>query len=171
MPWIDQPSRLVFAYIAEHLELEHLAILAARRSEADGDADLGVVVEIGGLPDEVADELLADAGVSNADVRRRLREAAGGNPLVLVEAANLLDAAERAGRTVLPDPLPVGNTGRRAAELALARLDPATRAALVVVAADSDGDAGRIAEALAAQRARCRRAPPGARGRGARRRR
>ena len=161
----------MLAYVAEHVELEHIAILAARRSEPDDDADLGVVVEIGGLPDDVADELLVDAGVTNADVRRRLREAAGGNPLVLVEAANLLDAAERAGRTVLPDPLPVGHSGRRAAELALARLDPATRAALVVVAADSDGDAGRIADALAGNGHDADALRPGARRRGARRRR
>ena len=149
MPWIDQPSRLVLGYVAEHVELEHVAVLAARRSEHDPGADLGELIEVAGLPDDAADVLLADAGVTNVEVRRRLREAGGGNPLVLVEAANLLDDAERSGRAMLPDPLPVGQNGRQAAELALERLDPAARDALVVVAADSDGDAARIGAALA----------------------
>ena len=118
VPWVDQPSRLVLGYVAEHVELEHLAVIGARRSDADASADLGAVVEIGALPDDAADELLADAGVTNADVRRRLRVAGGGNALVLVEAANLLDDDERSGRAALPDPLPVGTNGRRAAELA-----------------------------------------------------
>jgi DNA-binding CsgD family transcriptional regulator len=149
--WIDLPSRLVLSYLADHVELEPIAVIAARRLiDSEAGTDLGAVVEVGGLAADRADELLEDAGVVSADVRRRLREAGGGNPLVLVEAANLLDDAERSGRALLPDPLPVGHNGQRAAELALQRLDPATRAALVVVAADPDGDAARLRAALAA---------------------
>jgi DNA-binding CsgD family transcriptional regulator len=148
LPWIDLPSRLVLAYIAERLDVERVAMLAARRPGADATTDLGRTVELGGLPGGVAEQLLVDVGVSNAEVRRRLLAAGGGNPLVLVEAANLLEPAERAGRAVLPDPLPIGHSGRRMAELVLARLDPQTRRALVVVAADADGDPGRITAAL-----------------------
>jgi DNA-binding CsgD family transcriptional regulator len=150
VPWIDLPSRLVLSYLAEHIELERIAVLGARRPGREPENDLGAVVEIGGLDDELADQLLVDSGVSSPEVRRRLREAGGGNPLVLVEAANMLDDAQRAGRALLPDPLPVGRNGRRAAELALDRLDAATRAALVVVAADPDGHTARLHAALAA---------------------
>lgn len=149
--WVDLPSRLVLSYLADHVELEAIAVLATRRlADAEPVTDLGGVIEVGELTDDRADELLADAGVISADVRRRLREAGRGNPLVLVEAANLLDDAERSGRALLPDPLPVGHNGQRAAELALQRLDAPTRAALVVVAADSEGDAARLHAALAA---------------------
>ena len=106
--------------------------------------DLGAVVEVGGIGDDVAEALLVDAGVSSPDVRRRLLRAGRGNPLVLTEAANLLEPAERSGRAALPDPLPVGRSGRRSAELVLARLDQPTRDALLVVAADADGDIARI---------------------------
>ena len=80
------------------------AMLAGRRRGSDAELDLGRTIEMRGLPTDVAEQLLTDAGVSSADVRRRLLAAAGGNPLVLVEAANLLEPAERAGRAVLPDP-------------------------------------------------------------------
>jgi DNA-binding CsgD family transcriptional regulator/tetratricopeptide (TPR) repeat protein len=152
LPWIDLSSRLVLSYIAEHLDMERVTMIVSRRpvvdARADPTLDLGRVIELTGLPRDVADQLLIDVGVSSAEVRRRLIAAAGGNPLVLVEAANLLEPAERAGRAVLPDPLPVGRNGQRMAELVLERLDPTLRRALVVAAADPDGDVERITTAL-----------------------
>ena len=41
---------------------------------------------------------------------------------MLVEAANLLDADQRAGRAELPDPLPIGSSGQRVVDLLLERL-------------------------------------------------
>ena len=43
---------------------------------------------------------------------------------MLVEAANLLDADQRAGRAELPDPLPIGSSGQRVVDLLLERLPP-----------------------------------------------
>ena len=150
VPWIDLPTRHVLVYLAEHVELEHIALIATRRDDALAAIDLGAVVDVGGIDDDVGDALLVDAGVSSPDVRRRLLRAGRGNPLVLTEAANLLEPAERSGRAALPDPLPVGRSGRRSAELVLDRLDQPTRDALLVVAADADGDIARIAAALEA---------------------
>ncbi len=154
LPWIDVSSRLVLSYIAEHLDVERVAMIATRRptvdARADPTLDLGRVIELTGVPRDVADRLLVDVGVTSSDVRRRLIDAGGGNPLVLVEAANLLEPAERAGRAVLPDPLPVGRNGQRMAEIVLERLDTALRQALVVAAADPDGDVERISAAIEA---------------------
>ena len=50
VPWIDQPSRLVLAYIADHVELEHIAVARRPPQRAGDRADLGVVIEVGGLP-------------------------------------------------------------------------------------------------------------------------
>ena len=106
LPWVDASSRLVLSYIAEHLEMERIAMIASRRplvgARADPTLDLGRVIELPGLPRDVADQLLGDAGVTSTDVRRRLIAAGGGNPLVLVEAANLLEPAERAGARRAP---------------------------------------------------------------------
>ena len=76
--------------------------------------------------------------------RRQLVAAGGGIPLVLVEAAHLLDADQREGRADLPDPMPIGPSGQRVVDLLLERLPSAARAALVVAAADPDGDLLRI---------------------------
>ena len=73
---------------------------------------------------------------------------AGGIPLVLVEAAKLLDADQRTGRAELPDPLPIGTSGQRVVDLLLQRLAPNVLNALVVAAAERDGDLLRIIEAL-----------------------
>ena len=139
----------MLSYIAEQLDVERVAMIAVppprRRRRARPRSDRR---DRAGCRPIVAEQLLIDAGVSSADVRRRLLAAGGGNPLVLVEAANLLEPAERAGRAVLPDPLPIGHSGQRMAELVLERLDPELRNALVVVAADPDGDLQRIAAAL-----------------------
>ena len=70
---------------------------------------------------------------------------------MLVEAANLLDEDQRAGRAELPDPLPIGPSGQRVVDLVFARLAPPVLAALLVAAAEPDGDLGRIGRALAAQ--------------------
>jgi len=149
LPWVDLPSRQVLAYLAEHIEPECITLIASRRADADP-IDLGEAIAVDGLCDEIADQLLADLGVSSPEVRRRLVLAGAGNPLVLVEAANLLTDAEKAGHAVLPDPLPIGDSGMRMAELVLERLPAATRAALVVVASDPDRNAERIMHAVVA---------------------
>ena len=82
----------------------------------------GPSIVLDAVADDVADAILRDAGVSAANVRRELIAAGGGIPLVLVEAANLLDADQRAGRTELPDPLPIGSSGQRVVDLLLERL-------------------------------------------------
>ena len=76
LPWIDEPTRAVLAYVADDIELEHVAVLAAQRADGGLAPSLGATIEIDGLVDAVADQLLVDAGVSSAEVRRRLREAA-----------------------------------------------------------------------------------------------
>ncbi len=148
LPWVDLPTRRTLSYIARRLQFERLAIVSARRFGADAHTDTGPTLRVDAVSDEVADQILRDAGVGSAAVRRELVAAAGGLPLVLVEAANLLDADQRAGRAELPDPLPIGRTGQRVVDLLLERLDSNVRAALLVAAAEPDGDLARIVKAL-----------------------
>jgi DNA-binding CsgD family transcriptional regulator len=151
LPWIDAPTRRTLAYIARRLQFERVAIMSARRAGSDSQSDTGPTYVLDAVDNRVADRILADAGVDSAEVRRQLVAASGGIPLVLVEAANLIDADQRAGRTELPDPLPIGSSGQRVVDLVFARLSPPVLAALIVAAAEPDGDLGRIGHALAAQ--------------------
>ncbi len=151
LPWIDAPTRRTLAYIARRLQFERVAILSARRAGSDSHSDTGPTYVLDTVDDDVADGILAEAGVDSAEVRRQLVAAGGGIPLVLVEAANLIDADQRAGRTELPDPLPIGSSGQRVVDLVFARLPQPVLAALLVAAAEPDGDLGRIGRALDGQ--------------------
>ena len=125
LPWIDAPTRRTLAYIARRLQFERVAIMSARRAGTDAQSDTGPTYVLDAVDDDVADRILVDAGVDSADVRRQLIAASGGVPLVLVEATNLIDADQRAGRAELPDPLPIGSSGQRVVDLVFARLSPA----------------------------------------------
>ena len=151
LPWIDAPTRRTLAYIARRLQFERVAIMSARRAGTDSQSDTGPTYVLDTVDDDVADRILADAGVDSPEVRRQLVAAGGGIPLVLVEAANLIDADQRAGRAELPDPLPIGSSGQRVVDLVFARLPQPVLAALLVAAAEPDGDLGRIGRALAGQ--------------------
>ena len=146
--WVDLPTRRTLSYIARRLQFERLAIVSTRRSGADTHTDTGPVVRLDAVPDDIADAILRDAGVSAANVRRELVAASGGVPLVLKEAANMLDAEQRAGRAELPDPLPIGSSGQRVVDLLLERLPAPVLGALLVAAAEPDGDLVRIMNAL-----------------------
>jgi DNA-binding CsgD family transcriptional regulator/tetratricopeptide (TPR) repeat protein len=145
---VDLPTRRTLSYIARRLQFERLVIVSTRRAGADNHTDTGPVVNLDVVGADVADAILRDAGVTAANVRRELIAASGGIPLVLVEAANLLNAEQRSGRAELPDPLPIGASGQRAIDLLLERLSPRVLDALLVAAAEPDGDLVRIINAL-----------------------
>lgn len=149
--WVDVPTRRTLAFLARRLQFERIAVVATRRAGTDESADTGPDLVVGAVADDVADRILAQAGVTSNEARRALLAGAGGIPLVLVEAAHLLDDDQRTGRADLPDPLPIGRSGQRIVDLVLDRLDQRARAALVVAAADPDGDVQRILQALGAR--------------------
>ncbi len=146
--WVDLPTRRTLSYIARRLQFEKVAIVSTRRPGADNHTDTGPVVVLEAVSADTADAILRDAGVGAAHVRRELIAASGGIPLVLVEAANMLDTDQRAGRSELPDPLPIGSSGQRVVDLMLSRLPPPVLSALLVAAAEPDGDLVRIISAL-----------------------
>jgi DNA-binding CsgD family transcriptional regulator/tetratricopeptide (TPR) repeat protein len=151
LPWIDAPTRQTLSYIARRLQFERVAVVSARRSGTDSSSDTGPTYRLDAVDEEVGDRILADSGVHSADVRRQLLAAGGGIPLVLVEAANLLDVDQKAGRTELPDPLPIGPSGQKVVDFVFARLPQPVLGALLVAAAEPDGDLGRIVGALGTQ--------------------
>ena len=118
MRWVDVPTRRALSFIARRLQFDRVGIVSARRLALDESLDTGPVIRLDAVPDDVADQILCDAGVTSAVVRRQLVAAGGGIPLVLVEAVHLLDADQRDGRADLPDPLPIGPSGQRVVDLA-----------------------------------------------------
>ncbi|MEU7886887.1 AAA family ATPase [Microbispora bryophytorum] len=146
LQWVDRPSADALLFAARRLRTEPIAMPLAVR----GDAPVKGLpsLEIAGLAEPAAAELL-DAGFALAPpVRRALVALTGGNPLALHETARLLTVAQRAGREPLPDPLPGGSRlfGDR-----VAALSPGARLTALLAAVESDlGLVLRAAERLGA---------------------
>ncbi|GAA3539716.1 hypothetical protein GCM10022419_019690 [Nonomuraea rosea] len=147
--WVDRASADALLFAARRLGTERIAMLFAVRGDT---AVRGVPsVEIGGLAEPAAGELL-DEGVPIAGpVRRELVAQTRGNPLALRETVRLLTPDQLAGREPLPDPLPGGTQlfGEQVAALS----GPARHVALLA-AVESDLDLVlRAADELGAGRA------------------
>ena len=155
LPWVDLPTRRTLSYIARRLQFERLAIVSTRRVGTDAHTDTGPALRSTGVTDDVADAILRDAGVTSAGVRRELIAAGGGIPLVLVEAANLLDADQRPAAPTSPTRCRSARPGQRVVDLVLERL----AAGRAVGAARRRGRARRRprADPQGAARARSRR--------------
>jgi hypothetical protein len=88
LPWLDRASALVLGMVARRLAGLPVALLAACRTGEPSFFDQGnlPVVRVEPLSDEAATELLASRyPVMTPRVRRRLLDAALGNPLALLE--------------------------------------------------------------------------------------
>ncbi|MFF2377748.1 LuxR C-terminal-related transcriptional regulator [Streptomyces xiamenensis] len=139
--WVDRASAHALLFAARRLGTERIALLFAVRGDAPVPG-VPLTVEVRGLPDAAAAELLRSRDGVPSGVARDLIAATGANPLALREIAARLTPAQLAGAAPLPDPLPGGARlfGDRVAALSagaglLARvaaveadLDPALRA-------------------------------------------
>jgi DNA-binding CsgD family transcriptional regulator len=149
--WLDQVSVEVLGFIARRLYADRAGMLFTVREGEEGAAALAGLPErmLGGLPEEVAGELLAASATAPVDGQVSAQIVAGtaGNPLALVELAGELTAAELAGVVPLSWPLRFGG---RLEELYLARvraLPADTRTLLVAAAAEPSGDPSLVAKA------------------------
>jgi DNA-binding CsgD family transcriptional regulator len=148
--WLDQPTCAVLAFVARRLATEPAAMVIAMRDGRDGPlAEAGLPeLRLYPLGEAAAAELLdRHAGDLGPMVRQRLLEEALGNPLALVE----LPAAARSERIgedgTLPARLPLTARLERAFARQQSELPAATRAVLLIAAAD-DGEV--LAEVLSA---------------------
>ena len=146
--WMDQVSVEVLGFIARRLYADRVGMLFTVRAGEDPMAALAGLPEmtVGGLPEEVAGELLAAsaAGPVDGQVSRQIVADTAGNPLALVEAAAELTPAELSGAVPLSWPLRFGG---RLEELYLSRmraLPASTQTLLLLAAADPSGDAALV---------------------------
>jgi hypothetical protein len=149
--WLDQVSVEVLGFIARRLHADRAGMLFTLREGEGAAAALADLPEltVGGLPEEVAGELLAvSAGMQvDAQVSRRIAAGTAGNPLALVELAGELTPAELSGAVALDWPLRFGG---RIEELYLSRvraLPTSTQMLLLVAAADPSGDSSLVTKA------------------------
>ena len=112
LPWLDRASALVLGMVARRLAGLPVALLAACRTGQPSFFDQGnlLVARVEPLSEEAAVELLVNRyPVMTPRVRRRLLDAALGNPLALLELpVSLGDLAHTVAGT-LPAALPLGH--------------------------------------------------------------
>ncbi|PZG16141.1 ATP-binding protein [Nonomuraea aridisoli] len=140
--WVDRASADALLFAARRLGTERIAMLLAVR----GDLPVKGVpsLEVGGLPEPAAAELLDAGATIAAGVKQRLVALTAGNPLALRETVRRLSPAQLDGREPLPDPLPGGS--RLFGEQVTALPDEARQVALL---AALDGDLGLVSRAAA----------------------
>ncbi len=132
VPWLDLASAMAFAYVARRLGESDVRLVVAARSELENvfvrsgfDAQI-----VQPLSEESADALLQHRFPALATrVRRRIRDAARGNPLALLDLPAALDS----DTSMLPDALPLTRRLKALYERRLRDLPSGTRQMLLFV--------------------------------------
>ncbi|PYY34071.1 helix-turn-helix transcriptional regulator [Curtobacterium sp. MCJR17_055] len=138
--WVDRSSAEVLDFIGLRLSNAPIVVIATARTGHEPTGTLpcsAARLELGPLPEDAAEALLAErAGGLSETARRRILAEAGGNPLALRELPAALAATGAAG-TSLATRLP---TTRRLEQAFLDQLSavPAGSRALLVLAAAAD---------------------------------
>ncbi|WLW58737.1 ATP-binding protein [Streptomyces sp. YU58] len=150
LPWVDRASAAVFGFLARRLSGERIRFLAASRT------GVGSFFDGGGLPAYELPALDEDSAVRLVDqrfpelalpVRRRLLDAAQGNPLALLELPDALRADQRRAREILPAVLPLGERLQSLFVSRVRSLPAATRDLLLLATLDGTGDLGVLSAA------------------------
>jgi DNA-binding CsgD family transcriptional regulator len=145
--WLDRSSSEALAFAARRLEAEGVVLVAATREAPWPGLP---TLRIGGLgPEDVAELLRERGGDVAPDVRARLMEETGGNPLALVELAGSLSSGQLAGADPLPRPLRLTSRVEQAFLARVRELPEVTQTLLLVAAADDTTDPAVVFRAAA----------------------
>lgn len=154
LQWVDPASAQALLFAARRLRADRVGMVMAVRTGEPLPARVDGLprATVAGLDRDAARALLAAQSPDIADqVADRLHAATGGNPLALTEIAAALTPSQRAGRDVLPEPLPSAAALEAVYARRAAALGPRTRRALLVVAACGDADLGLLGPVLGRQ--------------------
>jgi DNA-binding CsgD family transcriptional regulator len=154
LQWVDQASAQALLFAARRLRADKIGVIMTARSGEPLSVRIGDLPRstLAGLGQEAARALLAARAPDvNGSVANGLHAAAGGNPLALVEIVRTLTPSQRAGRDVLPEPLPSIAALEAAYAGRVAALGAKTRRALLVLAASGDAVLSSLGPALAYQ--------------------
>jgi DNA-binding CsgD family transcriptional regulator len=151
--WLDLASVLALAFVGRRLGVESIGLVFAVREPSDERHFEGLPeLEVGGLDDRDAHELLATVVTGPLDerVRDRIVAETRGNPLALLELPRGWTPAELAGGFWLSEGRALPGRIEQSFRERLAPLPPATRLLLLVAAAEPLGDPVLVWRAAAA---------------------
>jgi DNA-binding CsgD family transcriptional regulator/uncharacterized protein YjeT (DUF2065 family) len=142
--WLDQESLAVFAFVARRLEADRVAMVLAVRDPSDRIVPLEGLptLQLWGLDRTAAGALLDTVVGGNLDQRigALLFDETRGNPMALLELGRDLTPEQLAGRSTLPDPLPLGRQLEAKFVRQVRALPASTQTFLLVAAAEPTGE-------------------------------
>ena len=143
--WLDQESLAVFTFVARRLDADRVAVIFAVRDPSDRVVALEDLptLELGGLDLAAARALLDTVAQGNLEqlIGTRLFDETRGNPMALLELGRDLTPEQLAGRSTLPDPLPLGRRLETKFVRQVRELPAPAQTLLLVAAAEPTGDA------------------------------
>lgn len=146
--WLDPDTCEVLAFVARRVDLEPIALLFALRDGHPSRLDEARLPELSLTTlagPESARLLDAHAPELTPELRRRVLDVAGGNPLALLELPRALSSGQLAASALTP--LPITDALERAFSDRVTELPAATRSVLLVAAL---GEARSLQEILTA---------------------
>jgi DNA-binding CsgD family transcriptional regulator/tetratricopeptide (TPR) repeat protein len=151
--WLDRESLEVLGFVGRRLYADGIGLLFAAREPSPGLTALDGLPtrHLRGLEPAAARALLARTlpGPLNARVAARIITETGGNPLALLELAGLLTPDQLAGRSPLPQRLPVGRRMQGHFLQQVKMLPAATGSLLLLASAASSDDPAALWRAAA----------------------
>ena len=151
--WLDRESVEVLGFVVRRLHADRTGLLFCAREASPGLAALAGLPtrQVSGLEPAAARALLAAtvSGPLNARVAARIIYETGGNPLALRELAAHLTPDQLAGRSPLPERLPVGRRLQGHFLGQAKMLPPATGTWLLLASAASGDDPAALWRAAA----------------------
>ncbi|MGZ4403426.1 MAG: AAA family ATPase, partial [Gaiellaceae bacterium] len=142
--WLDEASAQVLSFVARRLVSEGIAMLFTLGAAHPTSVALAPFRELNveGLSQVASRDLLDREveGTLDSGVRDRLVIEAAGNPLALVELAQLLTTEQLAGLAPLPKALPLGDRLEESLMRNVRGLSSDARSILVLVATERSGD-------------------------------
>jgi hypothetical protein len=142
--WLDRESVEVLGFVARRLHADSIGLLFGARDGSPGLTALdGLPMRrLAGLEPAAARALLTAtvSGPLSAPVAGRIITETGGNPLALLEVAGQLTPDQLAGRSPLPQRLPVGHRLQGHFLRQMKKLPPAAGSLLLLASAASDDD-------------------------------
>ncbi len=109
--WIDAESALVLAFVARRLYADRVGMIVALKDDGESGAfEQLPTIQVGGLPDDAAADLLQSVAAARLDSELvdRILADTGRNALALVEIGSNFTHEELAERAYRPEPMPVG---------------------------------------------------------------
>jgi DNA-binding CsgD family transcriptional regulator len=148
--WLDVASTDALLFTARRLDAEGVVLMFALRDDDRRHLDApGQELALEPLETEQATALLDQVGREVASpVRERLLGEAAGNPLALLELPSALTDEQLAGRSGLPDAIPLTARLQSAFQRRVEGMPEDTRGALLLAAADGVGELQVLFEAI-----------------------